>query len=135
MGAGKEPKETDSRYLNHFYTRLSHRTDVWTSPVLSTYTDLFSQSGAMRCGMDLYRAFHADVDENKRWLAKHGKSAVPVCAFSGGQSLLAAFARRQTEELYDNVRVVEVPESGHWVAEENPEGCVREIVAFVGEHA
>jgi pimeloyl-ACP methyl ester carboxylesterase len=121
------------RYLTHFYNRLAYRRNVWTPDVLDFYTDAFSQSGAMRAGMDLYRAFHADAAENKEHLKKHGKTKVPCASFSGKQSFLASIAKGQTEELYEDVEVVEVEESGHWAAEENPEDCVKKILAFVGK--
>lgn len=127
-------RAADRRYLQHFYNRLSNRTDVWTPDVLEMYTDAFSQAGAMRCGMDLYRTFHADVKENKEWLAEHGKCKVPACAFSGGASFLQSIAKAQTEELYESVEVYEVAGSGHWVAEENPEDCVKGILQFVAKH-
>lgn len=127
-------RDAERRYLQHFYQRLSNRTNVWTPEVLDFYTDAFSQSGAMRCGLDLYRSFHADVKENKDWLAKHGKCKVPAAAFSGGASFLASIAKDQTEELYENVEVVEVEGCGHWAAEENPMGYAQEIVRFVEKH-
>lgn len=122
-------------YLMHFYERLAYRADVWTPPVLDFYTQAFAQPGAVRSGMDLYRTFPIDVEDNRATLQKSGKCKVPACAFSGAQSFLAGIARSQTEELYENVEVAEVEESGHWVAEENAEGCVREIVKFVGKHS
>lgn len=85
--------------------------------------------------MDLYRSFHADLEDNKAHLKSHGRCKVPAAAFSGAKSFLASIAQKQTEELYENVEVVEVEESGHWVAEENPEDTVEKILAFVGKHS
>lgn len=125
----------DVSYLQHFYNRLAYRRNVWTPQVIDFYTDAFAQSGSMRAGLDLYRSFHADVKENKDHLKRFGKCKVPAAAFNGGQSFLASIAKEQTEELYEDVEVVEVPESGHWVAEENPGDCLKEILRFVGKHS
>ncbi len=112
-----------------------HAVVEWTPDVLDFYADAFSQSGAMRAGMDLYRAFHADAIENKNHLKSHGRCKVPAAAFNGAQSFLSSIAKEQTEELYENVEVIEVEESGHWVAEESPEDCVEKILTFVGKHS
>ena len=127
-------QSTKPRYLDHFYTRLAYNPTPFTSRLLDHYTAAFSQAGAMRSGMDLYRAFHDDVTENKAHLAENGRSNVPCCAFSGAQSLLAGYAKSQTDEMYGNVQVVTVERSGHWVAEENPEGCCMAILEFVKKH-
>lgn len=114
--------------------RLAHRSNVFTPAVMDEYTDAFSQSGAMRAGMDLYRAFHRDDADNRQWVRDKGRCAVPACGFGGAESLLADGLEGQVRELYEHVEVRLVEQAGHWVAEENPEGTVREILAFVGKH-
>jgi pimeloyl-ACP methyl ester carboxylesterase len=40
-------------------------------------------------------------------------------------------AKLMANEIYDNVEVGEVEESGHYIAEENPSSFCQKILAFV----
>ena len=121
-------------YLKHFYDRLCVNPVAITDQDLDVYVSSFAQPGAMRCGFGLYRAFPQDAVDNQRMLKEQGKSKVPACSLSGGESLLLEVAESQTREFYENVEVATVQKSGHWCAEENPADFVRNVVAFVGKH-
>ncbi|OXB37331.1 alpha/beta hydrolase fold protein [Cryptococcus neoformans] len=127
--AGKERE-----YLSHFYNRLSNRNEVWTPDVLDFYEETFSQSGAIRCGLDLYRAFHMDHMQNYKFLRDNGKCNVPACALFGSESALLRVGQKQTEELYQDVTIVTVEGSGHWTASENPVDFVDKVIEYISHH-
>lgn len=68
-------------------------------------------------------------------MEEHGKCKVPVLAFSGASSTHAAEAEDMVREMYENVEVAVVEESGHYLAEENPEDFARKVLAFVEKHS
>lgn len=118
----------------HFYNRLGFNLAPFTPEVIDYYVSAYSQAGGLRCGFDAYRAFELDAEDNRVWLKSEGKCRIPACAFSGAEGILAKGAEKQFEELYQDHEVKEVEGSGHWVAEENPEGCVQAVLEFVGRH-
>lgn len=88
----------------------------------------------MRAGFELYRGFHQDEKDNKEWVAQHGKSSVPSLALNGEGSFLAKLGPVQSKEVFENVEKVVIPGSGHWIAEENPDMFVKEVLKWVEKH-
>jgi pimeloyl-ACP methyl ester carboxylesterase len=66
--------------------------------------------GAMRAGFAQFNAFPQDAIDNKVLLAK-GKLTMPVLA-AGGEAAI-------------------IPDSGHWITEENPAATTKLVVDFL----
>ena len=123
-------------YLNHFFSKLIYNTAAISSADLDHYVEMYSQPGAMRCALEVYRAFEIDAQENRHWIDKNGKSEVPAMALSGGKSAHKDEALEMFSEVHEQgiFEVAVVEEAGHYIAEENPDGFVGEILMFVGNH-
>lgn len=118
-------------YLQHFFDRLGYRPEAVD---VDHYVRAYSQAGALRAGFGLYRAFEQDAADNREALERDGKLAVPVLAFYGEISRFADVTEPMARELATDVTTVEIPESGHWMAEENPRQLATEIVQFGRDH-
>ncbi|KAF2502180.1 alpha/beta-hydrolase, partial [Lophium mytilinum] len=120
-------------YLKHFFDKQSFNTAWITKEALDVYASAFEQPGAMRAGFEIYRTFEQDARENREWWKKEGRCGVPALGLFGGEFLLQELAGGMMGEGHEegkwSVRVVEG--SGHYVAEEAPEGFVREVLGFV----
>jgi len=120
----------ESIYLKHFFDKQSYNT-AWIEESLDVYTRAFEQPGAMRAGINIYRAFERDAEENRKWVKENGKCKVPALALSGGEFLLAEKAEGMFREVHENVKTAVVKESGHYVAEENPGEFVKIVLDFI----
>ena len=120
-------------YLQHFYERLSATPGAIAEADVDHYAAHFAKAGAMRAGFDVYRAFEEDGEENRGWVKEKGKCRVPALALSGKEGFLADGAEGMLREMHASVEVTEVPGSGHWIAEEKPEGFVKAVLDFVGQ--
>ncbi|KAI9663510.1 MAG: hypothetical protein M1831_002519 [Alyxoria varia] len=129
LTAGRERE-----YIRHFYERLGHNPSGIAQADIDYYAAQYSQAGAMRCGFDVYRAFHADARDNQQWLASSGRSKVPCLMLNGAESSWASTAEEQGKEVYEGVQVGNVDASGHWCAEENPKDFVIKLISFVDQH-
>lgn len=121
-------------YLNHFFSKLGYNAAGIGQEDLDHYVKMYRQPGAMRCGFNVYRAFLKDGEENLDWISKHGKCKVRALALGGAQSRHTAdVAKGMMEEVHEEgtYRVAEVPASGHWIAEENPDGFSQAVLDFV----
>lgn len=118
-------------YLTHFYDRLAQKPNSFTNEVVQTYVRQYSRSGALRAGFLSYKAFETDGEDNKRWREKDGKVKVRNMVLSGEGSFLKGGAESIAREFYENPVVGLVEGSGHWLAEENPEGFAEEVLRFV----
>ena len=52
-------------------------------------------------------------------------------ALSGAQGHLVEATEGGANEFYKDVELASVEGSGHYIAEENPEGFVREVLRFI----
>ncbi|KAL8715914.1 MAG: hypothetical protein Q9220_000581 [cf. Caloplaca sp. 1 TL-2023] len=121
----------EKQYLKHFYDRLSQNPSAFTEADLDFYATLYSAPGAMRAGFNVYRTFEEDKVDNLRWLREKGKVRVRAMILSGDGTFHALGAESMAREVDEDVKVGIVEGSGHWIAEENPEGFVREVLGFI----
>lgn len=123
----------EKQYIKHFYNRLCVNHNFLTEADWNYYASMYAQPGALRAGFNCYRAFEEDAEDNIHTVKEAGKCQVPCLGLNGAGSLLGGDrARRQCEEMYTDVKMEHVSGSGHWIAEENPEGFVEKVVEFVG---
>ena len=85
----------------------------------------------MRASINVYRMFEEDAKENRGRRDRDGKCRVRCLTLNGDRSFLKEDAADEAGEFYESFETAEVQESMHYIAEENPEGFVREVVRFV----
>lgn len=83
----------------------------------------------MHAGFSQFAAFDQDAADNKVFLAA-GKLAMPVLAIGGAKSfgpMMASVMRFAVSNVQERV----IPESGHWLMEEQPALTVAAVRAFL----
>ncbi|GAA4959698.1 pimeloyl-ACP methyl ester carboxylesterase [Nonomuraea thailandensis] len=121
-------------YLTAFYPQVAHggaafggtRTkQPFTGAEVEEFVRTYSRRDVLRAGFELYRSLDADERDN----AAAARVDTPTLLLTATGSLAAT--RPAVAPLLRNItRAAEIPESGHWLAEENPEAVVREILSF-----
>ena len=127
--AGKERE-----YLKHFFDKISYNSAAISPADLEHYALAYSQPGAIRAGLEVYRAFEKDAEENRNWVAEHGKVKVPSLLMNGEKFMLAQSAEGMAKEYHEGAEMVTIEEAAHYIAEENPEAFVKGVLEFVAEH-
>lgn len=120
-------------YLHYFYVRLCANPDAISIADAQRYVADYTAPGAMRAGLELYRAFETDAVDNTRVLAESGQLEMPVLGLGGTASFFLPLAQDMLEEVATKVEVRPIENSGHWIAEEQPEAFLRELRRFVQE--
>lgn len=118
-------------YLKHFFDRLSQNPDCFSEQDLDFYTTQYSQPGSLRCHFQEYKMFETDKLYNLAWKEKNGKVKNRAMILSGDASFIRENALEMAEEMYANVEYGLVANSGHYIAEENPEDFVKKVLSFV----
>ena len=95
------------------------------------YTAQYSSAGALQAAFTTYRMFEEDGQHNVRWREENGKVKVRSMILSGEHCFMTARAEEMASEFYEDVQRGIVEGSGHWLAEENPEGFVKQILGFI----
>lgn len=116
-------------YLDRFWNDFSANPARFDEASREHYARLYAQPGAMRAGFAQFLAFDQDAVDNRALLAR-GPLTMPVLAIGGAASLgpvMGAVARAAAT----NVEELVIPDSGHWLMEEQPEATVAAIRAFL----
>ena len=83
----------------------------------------------MHSGFAQFAAFDQDVIDNREFLA-HGRLKMPVLALGGEKSFgptMAVVMRAAGDDVTEGI----VPDSGHWIMEENPAATTRMVRDFL----
>jgi pimeloyl-ACP methyl ester carboxylesterase len=116
-------------YLNRFWNEFSANPTRFSEAARRHYAKLYARPGAMHAGFAQFAAFDQDAADNKAFLAA-GKIDVPVLALGGEKSFgktMAVVMRFTASDVEEGV----VPESGHWIMEENPKATIALVRAFL----
>jgi pimeloyl-ACP methyl ester carboxylesterase len=119
-------------YLDRFYDELSADPKKISEATRRHYAALYARPHAMHDAFEQFGAFNQDAIDNKRLLAKVGKLTMPVLALGGEKSFGAAEA--ETLRLVAvNVTMGIIPDSGHWIMDENPKATTALIADFLAK--
>jgi pimeloyl-ACP methyl ester carboxylesterase len=117
-------------YLDRFWNDFSATPAHFTEASREHYAALYAQPGAMHGGFSQFAAFDQDVIDDRAFLARNGKLPIPVLAIGGDKSFgltMGVVAR----DAFTNVQALSIPDSGHWLMEEQPAATVAAIRAFL----
>lgn len=115
-------------YLTYFFTTFAHRKTAFTPAEVDEFVRAYSAPGAMRAGFEQYRAFPVTAARNQA--SAQVKLPMPVLALGGQYSAGPAIVAT-VQQVADHVRGGSVPEAGHWLAEENPDYLLAQLLAFL----
>ena len=120
-------------YLDRFWNEFSADPKSFSEASRDHYAKLYAQPGAMHAGFAQFAAFDQDAIDNKAFVAK-GRLTMPVLAIGGEKSFgptMAVVMRAAAT----NVRELVIPNSGHWLMEEQPKATVAAVRAFLEERS
>jgi pimeloyl-ACP methyl ester carboxylesterase len=116
-------------YLDRFWNEFSASPDRFGEAARRHYAKLYALPGAMHSGFAQFAAFDQDAVDNREFLAK-GRLKMPILALGGQKSfgpMMATVMRAAGDDVTEGI----VPDSGHWIMEENPRattGLVRDFL-------
>jgi len=117
-------------YLDRFYDELSADPRHIDESTREHYARLYARPQAIHDAFAQFAAFPRDATDNQAFLAK-GKLTMPVLAIGGEKSYGESLAT-EISFVATNVTPLVIPNSGHWLMEEQPEKTVAAIVQFIG---
>ena len=123
LTAGRERE-----FLKSFaYRDAAHVKDAISEEDIDEYLRHYAAPGGMSAGFGYYRSLLQDAQDNQRWRGR--KLAAPVLALEGGFGF--GGSRETMEQVADNVQSTIIPNAGHWIAEEQPERLLAELIPFL----
>jgi pimeloyl-ACP methyl ester carboxylesterase len=119
-------------YLDRFWNELSASPKAIDEQTREHYAHLYAQPHAMHDAFAQFGAFSQDAADNKALLAAGGRLGFPVLAVGADKSFGPAMAAVM-RNVATNVTMAIVPDSGHWVMEENPKVTTDLVVGFLAK--
>jgi len=117
-------------YLDRFWNEFSATPARFSETARQHYAKLYARPGAMHSGFAQFAAFDQDAVDNRAFLATGARLKMPVLAVGGEKSfgpMMATVMRAAADDVTEGV----VPESGHWIMEENPAATGKLVRDFI----
>jgi pimeloyl-ACP methyl ester carboxylesterase len=116
-------------YLDRFWNEFSATPARFSEASRVHYAALYAMPGAMHAGFSQFAAFDQDVIDDRAFLAE-GKLTMPVLAV-GGEKTFGPMMATVMRFAATNVTQAVVPDSGHWLMEEQPAATVKLVRDFL----
>jgi pimeloyl-ACP methyl ester carboxylesterase len=117
-------------YLDRFWNELSADPKKIDEQTREHYAALYARPHAMHDAFEQFGAFSQDATDNKALLAQGGKLKMPILALGAEKSFGDGMAV-ELRFVGSNVTSGIVPDSGHWIMEENPQATIKLVSEFV----
>lgn len=117
-------------YLDRFWNEFSATPSRFDDASREHYAHLYAMPGAMHSGFAQFAAFDQDARDNRAFIAKGGKLEMPVLAVGGEKSfgpMMATVMRFAADDVHEGI----IPDSGHWIMEENPDATIKLVREFL----
>jgi pimeloyl-ACP methyl ester carboxylesterase len=116
-------------YLDRFWNEFSASPERFSEAARQHYAKLYALPGAMHSGFAQFAAFDQDALDNREFLAGN-RLKMPILAV-GGQKSFGPMMATVMRAAGDNVTEGIVPDSGHWIMEENPRATIQLVLDFL----
>jgi pimeloyl-ACP methyl ester carboxylesterase len=117
-------------YLDRFWNELSGNPKAIDEDTRQHYAALYARPHAMHDAFEQFGALRQDAADNEALLAKGGKITMPVFAV-GAEKLFGTGMADEMRFAASNVTGGIVPNSGHWIMDENPQATVELVTGFL----
>jgi len=116
-------------YLDRFWNEFSADPRKFDEASRKHYAKLYAEAGAMHAGFEQFKAFDQDAMDNKAFVGK-GMLTMPILAV-GGEKSFGPMMATVMRAAATNVQGAIVPNSGHWLMEENPAATIKLVEDFL----
>ncbi len=120
----------EKMFVEHFMRQQAYNVEALDQMSLDKYADSLSAPGALRGGIAYFRAHKLDAEHNRENAKK--KLSMPVLTI-GGTASFGADLEGEIRPLASHMRAVMIENCGHYIAEEQPERLVEELLRFFQE--
>jgi pimeloyl-ACP methyl ester carboxylesterase len=119
-------------YLDRFWNELSGDPKRIDEDTRQHFAALYARPHAMHDAFEQFGALRQDAADNKALLAKGGKITMPVFGI-GAEKFFGKNMADHMQFAASNVTGGIVPDSGHWIMEENPQATIKLVTDFLAK--
>jgi pimeloyl-ACP methyl ester carboxylesterase len=116
-------------YLNRIWDDFAYHPERITEEARTRYAASYAQPGNMHAGFSYFAGFYGDADDNVQFAKTPLR--MPVLAM-GGEKSFGALMPQFAKAVATDVRTSVIPDSGHWLMDENPRATSIALIDFLG---
>jgi pimeloyl-ACP methyl ester carboxylesterase len=117
-------------YLDRFWNEFSADPKKIDEQTREHYAAFYARPHAMHDAFEQFAAFTQDATDNRTLLVQVGKLKMPILALGAAKSFGEGMAT-DLRFVGSNVSGGIIPDSGHWIMEENPKATVALVAEFL----
>ncbi len=122
----------EKMFVSHFMQQQAFNIAALEDEVLDEYAERLSAPGALRAGIAYFRVHKIDAEHNRENAKR--KLSMPVLTV-GGTASFGADLEGEIRPLATHMRAVMIENCDHYLAEEQPERLINELLRFFREEA
>ena len=115
-------------YLRWFFQNFAFNKSVFSDARIDRYVRAYSKPSSLHAGFEYYRAFEKDTINNADY--ESHRLTMPVLALGGENSRLNKYVIDQLRPATTRLTGDLVPQSGHWIPEEQPAWLAKRLTRF-----
>jgi len=117
-------------YFEHFWSFAANKMRSIPTADRRAYVGAYARPGRMRAAWSYFESFPQTAMHFARFART--KLTIPALSIGGAKSNGAALAR-QVRLVARNAKSIVLPNTGHWIMEENPRATMDALVSFLTE--
>ncbi len=120
----------EKMFVSHFMRQQTYDPTGLDEDALDEYARRLAAPGALRGGIEYFRTHTVDAEHNR----EHAKTKLPMPVLTvGGRASAGDGLALQIQPLAEHVQSVVIEHCGHYIAEEQPERLLDELLRFFDE--
>ena len=120
----------EKMFISHFMRQQTYDPSGPDEDALEEYTRRLAAPGALRGGIEYFRSHTIDAPHNR----ENAKTRLPMPVLTiGGMASFGANLEPLIRPLVEHMRSVIIEECGHYLAEEQPDRIINELLQFFNE--
>ena len=120
----------EKMFVSHFMRQQTYDPTGPDEEALEEYARRLAAPGALHAGIEYFRSHTLDAEHNR----EHAKTKLPMPVLTvGGTASFGANLEPEIRPLVENLRSVMIDGCGHYLAEEQPERVIEELLRFFHE--
>ncbi|QGN37284.1 alpha/beta fold hydrolase [Klebsiella oxytoca] len=132
--AEKQIASDPSLFFSYFIKTYAGKKDIFTPQLLSELIEPYSTREKLHAAFGYYKSHAKSIAQNEQLLAEGKKLSIPSMALTGEKGVNDVLVKEMRSRFVQdpqNFKGVILPDTGHWMVEENPTAVSDELSQFL----
>lgn len=132
--AEKQIANDPSLFFSYFIKTYAGKKEIFTPELLSELIEPYSTREKLHAAFGYYKSHAQSIAQNETLLAEGKKLSIPSMALTGQKGVNDVLVNEMRNRFVSepkNFKAIILPETGHWMVEENAAGVTKALSSFL----